>query len=279
MRPSFDLKHVPRVSTYVSGLSAIGPEIKPEHFRIFQAQYDAPHHTANASDIAELAAIKGGHAPVNRLYGGLAHLFCDATGFVPELRPDYSRRWWSVWSIGYSTKDRGFLWEMRPEVIEALEGLGWIQTGPLQDSARQEGLDTSIEESMRCTDAERRRRLASAPKHAKRLSVTRPEFQRNPDVASVVLIGAKGHCDLCGTPAPFERASNGTPYLEIHHIVPLSKGGEDTIRNAVALCANCHRFLHYGTSCEHDTARLKNSANARSHIVTTQSGPADYRDV
>ncbi|WP_462180198.1 HNH endonuclease [Pseudoalteromonas gelatinilytica] len=54
---------------------------------------------------------------------------------------------------------------------------------------------------------------------------------------------AKGFCMLCDQPAPFKNKS-GEPYLEVHHIVWLSKGGEDTIANTVALCPNCHRKMH-----------------------------------
>jgi len=33
-------------------------------------------------------------------------------------------------------------------------------------------------------------------------------------------------------------------HLECHHVKWLSKEGEDTIENAVALCPNCHRKMH-----------------------------------
>ncbi|WP_415874108.1 HNH endonuclease [Domibacillus aminovorans] len=46
----------------------------------------------------------------------------------------------------------------------------------------------------------------------------------------------------CGHEAPFLHASNGTPYLEVHHVIPLSKGGDDTVVNAQSLCPNCHRM-------------------------------------
>ena len=39
---------------------------------------------------------------------------------------------------------------------------------------------------------------------------------------------------------------DGTPYLEVHHKIPLAKDGEDTIENAEALCPNCHREKHFG---------------------------------
>lgn len=37
---------------------------------------------------------------------------------------------------------------------------------------------------------------------------------------------------------------DGNPYLESHHIIWLSKGGDDSIENTVALCPNCHRKMH-----------------------------------
>jgi predicted HNH restriction endonuclease len=71
-------------------------------------------------------------------------------------------------------------------------------------------------------------------------------YHRNPDVIATVLERANGECEKCNKPAPFIRATNGTPYLEVHHKIRLADGGEDTIENAIAVCPNCHRLLHYG---------------------------------
>jgi HNH endonuclease len=71
-------------------------------------------------------------------------------------------------------------------------------------------------------------------------------FIRNPDIVAEVLQRAVGVCEGCSQPAPFNRISDGTPYLEVHHKIQLSKGGEDTLDNTVALCPNCHRKTHYG---------------------------------
>lgn len=54
---------------------------------------------------------------------------------------------------------------------------------------------------------------------------------------------AKGICQLCEKPAPFND-KNGNPYLECHHIIWLSEGGADELRNTVALCPNCHKKMH-----------------------------------
>lgn len=71
-------------------------------------------------------------------------------------------------------------------------------------------------------------------------------YQRNPDVIAEVLIRSKGICEKCGKDAPFKRASDGTPYLEVHHIKRLADGGKDTVENAIAVCPNCHREFHFG---------------------------------
>jgi 5-methylcytosine-specific restriction endonuclease McrA len=44
--------------------------------------------------------------------------------------------------------------------------------------------------------------------------------------------------------------SDGEQYIEVHHIIPLSEGGEDSIFNTVALCPNCHRAIHYSEDRE-----------------------------
>lgn len=39
--------------------------------------------------------------------------------------------------------------------------------------------------------------------------------------------------------------SDGKRYIEVHHVNPLAEGGEDSIKNTVALCPTCHRKIHY----------------------------------
>ncbi len=77
---------------------------------------------------------------------------------------------------------------------------------------------------------------------------TRPiaEYQRDQWVVRLVLERAKGVCESCEEPAPFNRRSGGEPYLEVHHVVPLSEDGPDTVDNAVGICPNCHARCHQG---------------------------------
>lgn len=87
-------------------------------------------------------------------------------------------------------------------------------------------------------------RLESAPKVPRAIRATTTVFMRNADVVVEVLFQAAGVCQRCEQPAPFNKR-DGTPYLEVHHRIPLAKGGDDTVKNAIALCPNCHRYAHY----------------------------------
>lgn len=70
-------------------------------------------------------------------------------------------------------------------------------------------------------------------------------INRDPKVKAWVLRRAAGNCECCNQPAPFVTADQ-QPYLEVHHVHHMANNGPDTIWNAVAVCPNCHRELHYG---------------------------------
>lgn len=65
-----------------------------------------------------------------------------------------------------------------------------------------------------------------------------------------------GYVNCAGKKAPFNRP-DGEPYLEAHHIVWLSQGGEDSIENCVALCPNCHKKMHIVNNSD-DIKKLTN---------------------
>lgn len=98
------------------------------------------------------------------------------------------------------------------------------------------------------TPENRRRLLNLAPKKPEKTIVETTVYIRNPLVVAEVLYRAKGVCEKCKSVAPFLRKSDGSPYLEVHHKIPLSEDGDDTVENAIALCPNCHRELHFGAN-------------------------------
>ena len=93
------------------------------------------------------------------------------------------------------------------------------------------------------TDSQLTNRLLSKPVLVGKTSVTSSVFHRDPLVIEYAKRRAEGRCELCDSQAPF-LDKQGVPFLEVHHIVWLSKGGPDAIQNVAALCPNCHRRMH-----------------------------------
>jgi len=90
------------------------------------------------------------------------------------------------------------------------------------------------------------------PSRRERTSMT---YVRDQEVVAFVLGLAAGICEDCREAAPFLTAAE-VPFLEVHHVVPLSEGGADTVTNAVAVCPNCHRAAHLSKDAVERRARL-----------------------
>ncbi len=102
------------------------------------------------------------------------------------------------------------------------------------------------------------RRPPEGQKHPLRVKTMSVQFARSPHVIDQVLREAGGHCEHCRAPAPFFR-TDGTPFLEVHHVCRLADGGSDRATNAVAVCPNCHRLLHHSPDAAAAVERLFSS--------------------
>jgi 5-methylcytosine-specific restriction enzyme A len=135
---------------------------------------------------------------------------------------------------------------------KANERMVWMFPLKLFDSEQPAALREEIVERVQDVKEQRAGRLSNAvlnelikesPQKAGTLEVVSKDYDRNPYVAEYVKRRANGICELCHNPAPFMN-KHKVPYLEEHHINWLSKAGNDTINNTVALCPNCHRRMH-----------------------------------
>lgn len=80
--------------------------------------------------------------------------------------------------------------------------------------------------------------------HPERVATTVDRFKTSLEVRARVLGLAQNRCEGCGAGPAFEKVG-GTGYWELHHVQPLAEGGPDTVENAVCLCPNCHRAMHF----------------------------------
>ncbi len=152
----------------------------------------------------------------------------------------------------------GMIWDpAMNSSIETTSGGGSTVTLPGLETilaavqTRDVGGITEADEALRVGSAMRAARTEPlplgrpcVPAPVKVVSIEAERAVRDPRVVHAVLVRANSRCESCGDEAPFVR-DNGTPFLEVHHVVYLSDGGSDRQENALACCPNCHRAFHF----------------------------------
>jgi hypothetical protein len=71
------------------------------------------------------------------------------------------------------------------------------------------------------------------------------EYDRDPLVVAIAQKRAGHRCEIHACVHPTFQTTDGLPYTEVHHIIPLSEDGPD-IENVACLCAAHHREIHVG---------------------------------
>ncbi|WP_413504910.1 HNH endonuclease [Serratia grimesii] len=140
---------------------------------------------------------------------------------------------------------RGNIFEIYQPSIHGVWELYQEQQGKWCYRQVKSEFEEAVEAAAKLPSSTREQILATESKTPEITEVTTRVYKRSPYVVAEVLLRANGKCQSCKRDAPFLKG-DGTPFLEVHHIEWLSKGGEDSVENAIALCPNCHRQAHYG---------------------------------
>jgi len=103
---------------------------------------------------------------------------------------------------------------------------------------------------------------------------TRIQQVRKRNIAAVKKLKQlyKGQCQITGAQYIFEK-TNGEPYTEAHHLVPLGKGGADSPLNLIIISAHVHRMLHLASVSTIDPSQMKNNKlpiviNGKKYTIT-----------
>lgn len=127
-----------------------------------------------------------------------------------------------------------------------------------------------------------RRIIQSAPKPISAQQQGKHIFyKRDPNVAINALKNADYKCECCSDHETFIRKTNGLPYTEPHHLIPMMAQKDfdvslDVENNIVSLCRNCHNLLHYGKDNE---IVLKRLYDARRDVLRQAGIEISFEDL
>lgn len=234
--------------------------INPNHEKYHEEAERVLYDIYRNFSISEAEAFANAVGTFGAKYDTIAFLFFikDDTRFLPIstghfdkafkiLDIDYSTSYKCGWDnyqgfIGIIKEIRNMMEDMLPmkgvpRLIDAHSFLWIIQ----QD--RYINWVSGTEQSFQIEEAAEEYIQRTVSGTGGRRSVTASAFIRSAEVVKETKERANGICQLCKQPAPFFD-KKGNPYLEAHHVIWLSRGGEDSTDNTVALCPNCHTKMH-----------------------------------
>jgi hypothetical protein len=108
------------VEQYRAAFLKLEPKLTAKQRELLQAHYGAPGHKATYTELARLVGWKR-YSAVSLHYGGLARKIGEMYGLrLPEL--------WVWGGVLSSFEHLAREWEftLRPQVVQALEELGWV---------------------------------------------------------------------------------------------------------------------------------------------------------
>ena len=229
---------IPSATKYRAALEQIRPHITALQWRLLEAHYLAPDHTASSEEIA-LAA--GKPWPVTNLHYGRF-----GTNLRRALRQPLARGEQQSTILAFfeppNERFQFYKWVMHSSLATAIRGLGWfsaedIGTHPLNAQLDPRG----------AVEGEQQRRLV-IHRH-REMSLRRAKldaFRREHD--------GRLFCEVPGCGFNFEMVYGeiGSGFAEVHHLTPLGECGQPistTLADLAVVCANCHRMIHRNNDC------------------------------
>lgn len=215
--------------------------------------YAAPYHGISPTRLGELE----GKSPTSYT--------SPCTSLAKRIKkkleiPDIDRssgkfKYYPICFLGRYDEDEHFEWQLRPELVHALEERCADQLETqfqhIYHLEEREAAEIPVSELI---ERAKGYHGGVAPVYTS----SSQQRRRNALLVRAAKARANGKCQLCGETLDFND-QDGWPYLEAHHIVPLADDGLDDLSNMVALCPNCHRKMHV-VGDQNDIAKLKEIA-------------------
>lgn len=193
---------------------------------LFQALYSFEGHKAPASQIALIMGKKS-HSPLNLELWNYALRIATKYEIRFTHRNEKKEKYWDFFFRGWHEGTK-FIWQLRPELSEALERAGLTGIERLADEFAGESI-AGLTEGMKKT-------------------VVVNQYERNTRARELCVKVYGAVCAACEI--DFERTYGeiGRGYIHVHHLIPVSQINEsyqvDPIRDLIPVCPNCHAMIH-----------------------------------
>ncbi len=192
---------------------------------IFQALYSFQEYKAYASQIAMI--LETTHPPLNLEIGRYAKRIAEKYDINFTARNAEKYKFWDLFFNGWDEGTK-FIWQLRPELVEAL-----VETGLTGEEILPDELPTETTEEL----------FEGIKK-----TVTVNSYERNPKARQLCVKHWGAICAVCGIDFEKTYGEIGKGFIHVHHLTPVSRIGKtyqvDPINDLIPVCPNCHSMLH-----------------------------------
>ena len=206
------------------------PELtKPLDIDILQVMYSFEDRKASASQIGLILGIEGKYAssPLNLEMGRWGKRVAEKYQIRFTRRADGSLRKWDIFFNGWQ-EDRRFKWQIKQELVEALETLELTGEEQYPEELPRE-LNERLFEGARRT-----------------ISVN--SYERNSKARRLCIQKYGTACSVCEFDFKQTYGEIGQGFIHIHHLTRVSDIGNEYEVNPLEdlrpVCPNCHAMIH-----------------------------------
>jgi 5-methylcytosine-specific restriction endonuclease McrA len=142
----------------------------------------------------------------------------------------------------------------------------WLESAAVNEEGAEASAATAMladeagkleKQSLEELIAKYRAQARQRSKRPRRRTLAVYDYDRDPLVIAIAQKRAGHRCEIDACAHPTFGTEEGLPYTEVHHIMPLSEGGPDTIENVACLCPAHHREVHFGARASALSEQLK----------------------
>lgn len=192
---------------------------------IFQTLYTFQDYKAYASQIALI--LETTHPPLNLEIGRYAKRIAEYYEINFTARSVEKFKFWDLFFNGWDEGTK-FVWQLRPELVEALKETGLTGDEQFPDELPLETTEELFEGIKR--------------------TVIVNSYERNTKARHLCVKHWKAICAVCDIDFEKTYGEIGQGFIHVHHLTPVSQIGQsyqvDPIKDLIPVCPNCHSMLH-----------------------------------
>jgi 5-methylcytosine-specific restriction enzyme A len=195
--------------------------VAPHHMRMLQAHYHQTNHDITATQMSKALGYPT-YAVANLHYGKLGRLVAEQLEWSPL--PEQT----IFVLVTFNKPEREWHWIMRPQVAEALERIGWVETDYSQMPEEVETTTPFYEGAVR------------------KIAVN--AFERSSAAREKCILHYGCRCAACGLVLAEKYGEVAQGLIHIHHLRQLSDINAEYCVNPIEdlcpVCPTCHAVIH-----------------------------------